>query len=150
MGKYSAMRQRGQYPERQRENPPDAPGSRAASVSLNDRIESVNAMRHRLALKYPRMHDRQRFAALDWEDVHFFAALARHRTLPATARALKVTPEAVEHRLTRLEALLGYPLFTQTGREYELNAAGCAALAEAAQMEMAACSLLQKQPAVTS
>ena len=96
------------------------------------------------------MHDKRRFAALDWEDVHFFAALARHRTLPATARALKVNTETVERRLASLEALLGYALFTHTGREFELNAAGAAALAEAAQMEMAACSLLQKQPAAVT
>jgi DNA-binding transcriptional LysR family regulator len=96
------------------------------------------------------MHDKQRFAALDWEDVHFFAALARHRTLPATARALQVGTEVVERRLARLEALLGYALFTQGSRGFELNAAGAAALAEAAQMEMAACSLLQKHPAAVT
>lgn len=96
------------------------------------------------------MYDKQKLAALDWQDVHFFAALARHRTLLATARALKVNPEIVQDRLARLETLLGYALFTQSGREFELNAAGAAALAEAAQMEMAACSLLQKQPAAVT
>ena len=90
---------------------------------------------------------KHRTGPLDWEDVRCFAALARHRTLLATSRALNVNPEAVERRLASLEATLGYPLFTRAGREFAINAAGAAALAEAAQMEMAACSLLQKLPA---
>jgi DNA-binding transcriptional LysR family regulator len=81
--------------------------------------------------------------ALDWEDVRFFAALARHRGVTATARALQATPEAVERRLANLESTLGHRLFQRTGHTLELNAAGAAALAEAAQMEMAACSLGQ-------
>ena len=95
----------------------------------------------------PTMTDKQRITALDWEDVRFFHALARHRTLLATARALKVTCEEVERRLASLETVLGYSLFVRSGTEYALNSAGAAALAEAAQMEMAACSLLQKHPA---
>jgi len=89
---------------------------------------------------------RQRTTVLDWEDVRYFAALARHRTLLATARALKVPSAAVERRLISLESALGYPLFIRSGSEFALNPAGAAALAEAAQMEMAACSLLQKVP----
>jgi len=90
--------------------------------------------------------EKQTTVVLDWEDVRFFAALARHRTLLATARALKVTCESVERRLLSLESSLGYPLFIRSGTEFALNAAGAAALAEAAQMEMAACSLMQKVP----
>ena len=110
----------------------------------------MNALRHELALKSTLMTDKQRLAALDWQDVHFFAALARHRTLAATARALQVTAATVESRLARLEALLGYELFTKGSRGFELNAAGAAALGEAGQMEMAACSLLQKHPAAVT
>ena len=95
----------------------------------------------------PTMTDKQRIAALDWEDIRHFAALARHRTPLSTARALHVSCESVERRLASLEAVLGYPLFMRSGTEFALNAAGAAALAEAAQMEMAACSLLQKHPA---
>lgn len=87
---------------------------------------------------------------LDWQDVHCFSALAHHRTLDATARALQSTPEAVERRLARLEATLGYELFRRAAGGFHLNAPGAAALAEAAQMEMAACSLLQKRPAGVS
>lgn len=85
-------------------------------------------------------------AALDWEDIRFFAALARHRTLTATAQFLGTTTVRVERRLAHLERTLGYALFARGSGSYRLNAAGAAALAEAAQMEMAACSLLQKRP----
>jgi molybdenum-dependent DNA-binding transcriptional regulator ModE len=125
---------------------------RRAFDPLNARIESVNACgidsrSNHLQAMTPKPTSEQRgLAMLDWEDVRFFAALARHRTLLATARALKVTCESVERRLTSLESVLGYPLFQRSGGEFTLNAAGAAALAEAAQMEMAACSLLQKVP----
>jgi DNA-binding transcriptional LysR family regulator len=80
-------------------------------------------------------------ALLDWEDVRFFTALARHGTLAAAARALKATHATVSRRLASLEATLGHSLFTRNARGYALNAAGASALAEAAQMEMAACAL---------
>ena len=94
----------------------------------------------------PTMHDKQRTAMLDWEDVRCFATLARHGTVAGAARKLKVTPEAVAHRIANLERTLGYPVFTREADALHLNGAGAAALAEAAQMEMAACSLLQKRP----
>jgi DNA-binding transcriptional LysR family regulator len=84
---------------------------------------------------------------LDWEDIRFFAALARLKTLEATAHALASTPARVERRLQNLESSLGQPLFTRRAAGFRLNAAGAAALAEAAQMEMAVCSLLQKRAA---
>jgi DNA-binding transcriptional LysR family regulator len=80
-------------------------------------------------------------ATLDWEDVRFFAALARHGSPAATARTLKVTEAAVSRRLASLEAMLGSPLFTRRSRGYALTDAGVSVLAEAAQMEMAACAL---------
>ncbi|HEV7607354.1 MAG TPA: LysR family transcriptional regulator [Steroidobacteraceae bacterium] len=91
------------------------------------------------------MTDKKRTAALDWEDVRFFTALAHHGTLAATARALKVTHATVSRRLASLEASLGHPLFTRNARGFTLNAAGASALAEAAQMEMAATALTEKR-----
>ena len=82
-------------------------------------------------------------AALDWEDVRFFAALARHGSLAATARTLKTTETVVSRRLASLEAMLGSPLFARRARGYALTDAGVSALAEAAQMEMAACALTE-------
>ena len=89
------------------------------------------------------MTDKKRTASLDWEDVRFFTALARHSTLAATARALGVTHTTVSRRLANLEATLGHSLFTRSAQDFVLNAAGASALAEAAQMEMAACALTE-------
>jgi len=83
----------------------------------------------------------KRTADLDWEDVRYFAALARHGTLAATARSLKVTHATVARRLANLETTLGHPLFARHREGYRLNAAGAAALGEAAQMELAAGAL---------
>jgi DNA-binding transcriptional LysR family regulator len=83
--------------------------------------------------------------SLDWEDVRFFIAIARHGTLLGAARKLRVPPEAVVRRLESLETALGFALFTRNANAFTLNAAGAAAMAEAAQMEMAACSLTQKR-----
>ena len=80
---------------------------------------------------------------LDWEDIRFFAALARHRGVAAAARALGVASGEIERRLANFERAIGHRLFHRRGATLELNAAGAAALAEAAQMEMAACSLSQ-------
>src|SRR3954470_611615 len=84
-------------------------------------------------------------SAVDWEDVRFFTALARHGTLAATARSLKVTHATVARRLANFEAALGRPVFTRGVTGLVLIAAGAAALAEAAQMEMAACALADKR-----
>src|SRR5690242_6236381 len=94
------------------------------------------------------MTDKKRSAreqAVDWEDIRFFTALARHGTLAATARSLKVTHATVARRLANFEAALGRPLFTRGAGGFALNAAGAAALAEAAQMEMAACALADRR-----
>jgi hypothetical protein len=84
----------------------------------------------------------KRPATLDWEDVRFFTVLARRRTIAAAARDLAVTHAQVSRRLTNLESTLGVRLFRRRDGGYSLNAEGAMTLAEAAQMEMAACSLL--------
>jgi len=107
----------------------------------------VNALRYGVALKcHANMTDKQTATALDWEDIRCFATLARHGTVTGAARRLKVTPDTVARRLENLERVLGYAVFTREADALLLNGAGAAALAEAAQMEMAACSLLQKRP----
>lgn len=83
----------------------------------------------------------KRTAGLDWEDVRCFAALARHGTVAATARSLKVTHATVSRRVANLESTLGHPLFARNRDGFRLNAAGAAALGEAAQMELAAGAL---------
>jgi DNA-binding transcriptional LysR family regulator len=89
------------------------------------------------------MNDKSGCSPIDWEDVRFFAALARHRTVAATARVLEVTHAAVMRRLASLESRLGSPLFVRRARGFSLTSAGASVLAEAAQMEMAACAVAQ-------
>jgi DNA-binding transcriptional LysR family regulator len=89
------------------------------------------------------MTGKQCFTILDWEDLRFFAALARHRTLAATAKALEVAQASVSRRLASLETRLGSPLFERRARGFALTAAGLAVLTETAQMEMAACAVSQ-------
>ena len=93
------------------------------------------------------MTDKKRSAVLDWEDVRFFTALTRHGTLAQTARSLKVTHATVARRLANLEATLGRALFSRSANGFALNSEGAAVLAEAAQMEMAACALSEGREA---
>src|SRR5262245_42186914 len=128
--------------------------SRVMTGPLNDRIERViagsetrtsnygNAHRNGIPRKLA-MADKKRSGPLDWEDVRFFVALARHGTLAATARALKVTHATVARRLASFEATLAKPVFTRGREGYALNAAGHEALAEATQMESSAAALTQ-------
>src|SRR5688572_23869680 len=82
-------------------------------------------------------------ATLDWEDLRCFAAVARQGTLPSAARTLNVTHRDVSRRLARLEAKLGSALFVRKAGRLALTVTGVSVLAEAAQMEMAACAVWQ-------
>jgi DNA-binding transcriptional LysR family regulator len=91
------------------------------------------------------MPDRFR-TELDWEDVRFFAALARHGSLSAAARALTVNHATVARRLAALEQALAAKLFKRRPTGYELTAAGRSALDAADAMESAAAALSQLEP----
>src|SRR5262245_33599037 len=95
------------------------------------------------------MPDKKRTTALDWEDVRYFVALARHGTLSATARALRVNHATVARRITSLETLLGRPLFERRADGYALTAEGKAILDEASIMDEAALSVLRRLDAGT-
>jgi DNA-binding transcriptional LysR family regulator len=92
------------------------------------------------------MPDHLRTTSLDWEDVRFFAALARHGSLSATARALAVNHATVARRLAALERRLATALFRRRPTGYELTAAGRDALAAADAMEGAAAALARLEP----
>jgi DNA-binding transcriptional LysR family regulator len=94
------------------------------------------------------MPDRKR-TDLDWEDVRYFVALARHRTLSATARALHVNHATVARRIASLEALLGHPLFDRRASGYALTAEGKALVKHANAMNEAALSILRRLDAGT-
>jgi DNA-binding transcriptional LysR family regulator len=91
------------------------------------------------------MPDKKRTDRLDWEDVRYFVALARHRTLSATARALRVNHATVARRIASLEALLGRTLFDRRAKGYLLTAEGREVLGEANAMDEAALSVLRRR-----
>ncbi len=95
------------------------------------------------------MADRFRTGPIDWEDVRFFAALARHGSLSAAARALSVNHATVARRLAALEQTLGTKLFKRQPSGYELTTAGRIALDATDAMESAATALSRLEPEKT-
>lgn len=87
--------------------------------------------------------------SLDWDDVRYFVALARHGSLSGVARALRVNHATVARRVDNLETLLGRPLFDRRASGYALNAEGKAVLDEANAMDEAALSVLRRLDAGT-
>lgn len=82
---------------------------------------------------------------MDWEDVRYFVALARHRSLSAAARALRVNHATVSRRVARLESLLARPLFDRHTDGYTLTLDGKAVLDEASTMDSAALSISRRR-----
>jgi DNA-binding transcriptional LysR family regulator len=95
------------------------------------------------------MPDKKRTGRLDWEDVRYFVALARHGTLSATARRLRVNHATVARRIASLESLLGRELFDRRANGYVLTSEGKAVLNEASAMDEAALSVLRRANAGT-
>src|SRR5215469_12180072 len=94
------------------------------------------------------MPDKKR-TDLDWEDIRYFVALARHLTLSATARALRVNHATVARRIASLETLLGHPLFDRRASGYALTVEGKALVNHASAMNEAALSILRRLDAGT-
>jgi molybdate transport repressor ModE-like protein len=78
---------------------------------------------------------------LDWEDVRFFVAVARHGSLSAAARALGASHVTVARRVAGLERALGARLMERRRDGYVPTAAGQSALHAAGTMELAAQAL---------
>jgi DNA-binding transcriptional LysR family regulator len=87
------------------------------------------------------MADKKRTGNLDWEDVRYFVALTRHRSLAATARALHVHHATVSRRVTHLETSIGHALFDRRADRFMLTSDGEAVLAVASAMDEAALKL---------
>jgi DNA-binding transcriptional LysR family regulator len=94
------------------------------------------------------MPDKKR-TELDWEDVRYFVALARHGTLSATARALRVNHATVARRIASLETLLGQSIFDRRVNGYVVTAEGKALIKYANAMYEAALSILRRLDAGT-
>ncbi|WP_341894641.1 LysR family transcriptional regulator [Ferrovibrio terrae] len=72
---------------------------------------------------------------LDWNDLRYVLALARHGSLSATARFLKVNHATVSRRIAALEETLELTLFERRARGYVLTPAAAPVLAAAEQIE---------------
>jgi DNA-binding transcriptional LysR family regulator len=83
---------------------------------------------------------------LDWDDLRSFLAIARHGSLSAAARALKVTQTTMGRRLEALHARAGAKLLMRTPAGFVLTPAGERVLANVERMEAEA---LAVQRAVT-
>jgi DNA-binding transcriptional LysR family regulator len=77
-------------------------------------------------------------ADLDWNDVRFFLAVARGKTLARAAAALAVDQTTVGRRLASLESRLGIALFTRSPSGFTVTQAGRGVLDAAERMEEAA------------
>jgi DNA-binding transcriptional LysR family regulator len=58
---------------------------------------------------------------LDWNDLRFFLAIARHGSTIAAGKALRVSQSTVQRRLSALEKSLGRKLVTRTAAGYRLT-----------------------------
>lgn len=72
---------------------------------------------------------------IDWNDLQFCLAVARHGTLSAAARALKVTQPTVGRRIAAFEKQLGAQLFVRAPAGWALSSVGRDVLAHAAHMQ---------------
>ena len=79
---------------------------------------------------------------LDWDDLRFFLAVARHRTLAAAARHLSVTQSTVSRRLASLQEGMGVRLLQRVPDGYMLTLAGESIRAHVERVEAEAFSVM--------
>lgn len=72
---------------------------------------------------------------LDWDDLRFFLAVARHRTMSEAARTLRVAQPTVGRRIAAFEHRLRATLFVRSGTGWALSPAGQSMLRNAEEME---------------
>jgi len=75
---------------------------------------------------------------LSWDDLQFFAAVARGGSLSAAAEALGSSPATVGRRMVALEQAVGRPLFVRRQTGYELTPDGRVLHEKALAMEASA------------
>jgi len=80
-------------------------------------------------------------AMLDWDDLRFFLAVARHRTLAVAAKHLLVTQSTVSRRLASLQEGMGVRLLQRTADGYVLTLAGESIRAHVERVEAEALSV---------
>jgi DNA-binding transcriptional LysR family regulator len=89
-------------------------------------------------------------AAMDWDDVRVFLAVARHGSLRAAGRALGLSQPTIGRRLSTFEATFGGPtLFDRLPEGLRLNAAGEQLVPAAEGVERAALMLERRRAAAS-
>lgn len=78
---------------------------------------------------------------LDWDDLRFFLAVARHGSLTAASKELRVAQSTVGRRLASLETSLGVRLLHRTPDGYVLTLAGEGVRSQAERVEAEALAL---------
>src|SRR5271156_2288833 len=87
---------------------------------------------------------------MDWDDVRVFLAVARHGSLRAAGRALRLSQPTIGRRLTAFEATFGGPtLFDRLPEGLRLNAAGEQLIPAAEGVERAALMLERRRAAAS-
>jgi DNA-binding transcriptional LysR family regulator len=81
---------------------------------------------------------------VDWDDLRFFLAIARHGSLSAAARDLQVTQSTMGRRLGALEARLGVRLLNRTSGGYVATLAGQSILTEVESLEATVLSVVRR------
>ena len=76
-------------------------------------------------------------AALNWDDLRIFLAVARQDSLSAAARALRLDPATVGRRISRIEEVAGTVLFLKSPQGYALTGDGERMMTHAVQAESA-------------
>ena len=72
---------------------------------------------------------------LDWDDLRFFLAVARHKTLATAAKHLSVTQSTVGRRITSLQKTMGVRLLDRAADGYVPTQAGHSILAHIEKVE---------------
>ncbi len=75
---------------------------------------------------------------MEWDDLRYLLAVARHGSLTAAARALGVTQPTMGRHLAQIEARLGAAVFDRTRTGLQPNTLGASLLEPAKLMEQAA------------
>ena len=87
-------------------------------------------------------------AAMDWNDLRYFLAVAEEGSTLAAAKALRVSQTTVARRITALEEALGLKLFEKRQAGYALTPAGEGLVDRARQVEGATESFIEASAAL--
>jgi len=87
---------------------------------------------------------------LDWDDLRYFLAVARHGSTLSAAKAMGVNQSTVHRRLTELETRIGHGLVRRQPSGYQLTELGLALLPLAEDAERAMVAIERQAKAYTN